>query len=62
MNAEADIRSRIEAANGQFMSGFTLGDAAVLASRYKVQARPLPAHSDCVKGSEAMRACLAGRP
>lgn len=60
MNATENIRSRIEAANGQFMNAFKRGDAAVLASLYTAQGQLLPANSDFVKGTEAIRGFWQG--
>jgi uncharacterized protein (TIGR02246 family) len=60
MKATEDIRSRIEATNGQFVSAFKRGDAAALASLYTAQGQLLPAHSDFVKGTEAIRGFWQG--
>jgi uncharacterized protein (TIGR02246 family) len=60
MKATEDIRSQIEATNGQFMSAFKRGDAAALASLYTAQGQLLPANSDFVKGTEAIRGFWQG--
>lgn len=60
MKATEDIRSQIEAANGQFVSAFKRGDAAALASLYTAQGQLLPANSDFVKGTEAIRGFWQG--
>jgi ketosteroid isomerase-like protein len=51
----ADARSAIEAANRTFMNAFGRGDAVTLAGLYSATAQLLPAHSDFVAGSMAIR-------
>jgi uncharacterized protein (TIGR02246 family) len=50
-----DIRSRIEAGNKKFMDAFRRGDAAAMAALYTAQGQLLPANSDFVRGTEAIR-------
>jgi uncharacterized protein (TIGR02246 family) len=50
-----DIRPEIESANAQFISAFKRGDATALASLYTSGAQLLPAHSDFVRGTAAIR-------
>jgi uncharacterized protein (TIGR02246 family) len=51
-----DIRPQIESANAQFVSAFKRGDATSLASLYTSGAQLLPANSDFVRGTAAIRA------
>jgi uncharacterized protein (TIGR02246 family) len=51
-----DIRSQIEAGNKEFTAAFKRGDAAAMASLYTPQGQLLPANSDFVRGTEAIRA------
>jgi uncharacterized protein (TIGR02246 family) len=60
MKATEEIRSRIEAANGQFMSAFKRGDSTALAGLYTAQGQLLPANSDFVRGTEAIRGFWQG--
>lgn len=60
MKAAEDTRSRIEAANRDWMSAFKQGDASGLASLYTGRGQLLPANSDFVKGTDAIRAFWQG--
>lgn len=51
----SDIRSQIESANVQFVSAFKRGDATGIANLYTEGAQLLPAHSDFVRGTTAIR-------
>ncbi len=51
----SDIRSQIESANVQFVSAFKRGDATGIANLYTEGAQLLPAHSDFVHGTAAIR-------
>jgi uncharacterized protein (TIGR02246 family) len=51
-----DTRREIESANARFMSAFKRGDATALASLYTSGAQLLPAHSDFVRSTAAIRA------
>lgn len=50
-----DIRPQIESANALFVSAFKRGDATGLASLYTSGAQLLPANSDFVSGTAAIR-------
>jgi uncharacterized protein (TIGR02246 family) len=52
----SDIRAQIEAANVQFVNAFKRGDATALAGLYTSGAQLLPANSDFVRGTAAIRA------
>jgi uncharacterized protein (TIGR02246 family) len=52
----SDIQKQIEAANARFVDAFTRGDAATIASLYTAGAQLLPANSDFVSGTDAIRA------
>lgn len=52
----SDIRPQIESTNAQFMSAFKRGDATAIASLYTAGAQLLPANSDFVRGTAAIRA------
>ena len=52
----SDIRPQIESANAQFMSSFKRGDAVGIANLYTAEAQLLPANSDFVRGTAAIRA------
>jgi uncharacterized protein (TIGR02246 family) len=52
----SDIQRQIEAANSQFVGAFTRGDAAAIAKLYTADAQLLPANSDFVRGTDAIRA------
>jgi uncharacterized protein (TIGR02246 family) len=56
----SDIRPRIESANREWMAAFKAGDAAALANLYTGQGQLLPANSDFVRGTEAIRAFWQG--
>jgi uncharacterized protein (TIGR02246 family) len=60
MKTAEEIRSRTEATNGQFMAAFKRGDSAALASLYTAQGQLLPANSDFVRGTEAIRGFWQG--
>jgi uncharacterized protein (TIGR02246 family) len=51
-----DTRREIESANARFMTAFKRGDATALASLYTSGAQLLPAHSDFVRSTAAIRA------
>ena len=51
----SDIRPQIEAANAQFVTAFKYGDATSLANLYTAGALLLPANSDFVLGTAAIR-------
>ena len=51
----SDIRPQIESANAQFVSAFKRGDATAMANLYTAQAQLLPANSDFVRGTAAIR-------
>jgi uncharacterized protein (TIGR02246 family) len=55
-----NARSQIEAANKDWMTAFKRADAAGLASLYTSQGQLLPANSDFVKGTAAIRAFWQG--
>lgn len=52
----SDTRRSIESANAQFMSAFKRSDATAIANCYTSGAQLLPANSDFVRGTEAIRA------
>ena len=60
MKAAEDTRSRIEAANRDWMSAFKRADAGGLARCYTSHGQLLPANSDFVKGTDAIRAFWQG--
>jgi uncharacterized protein (TIGR02246 family) len=51
----SDIRPHIESANAQFVSAFQHRDATGIANLYTAGAQLLPAHSDFVHGTAAIR-------
>jgi uncharacterized protein (TIGR02246 family) len=51
----SDIQTQIESANVQFVNAFKRGDATALASLYTSEAQLLPANSDFVRGTAAIR-------
>jgi uncharacterized protein (TIGR02246 family) len=51
----SDIRAQIESANAQIANAFKRGDAAALANFYTAEAQLLPANSDFVRGTAAIR-------
>jgi uncharacterized protein (TIGR02246 family) len=55
-----DIRSRIETANAAFTGAFKRGDGAAMANLYTAEAQLLPAGSDFVRGTAAIRAFWQG--
>jgi uncharacterized protein (TIGR02246 family) len=60
MTASGDIRSQIESANKQFMAAFQRGNAAAIASLYTAGGQLLPANSDFVRGTDAIRTFWQG--
>jgi len=52
----SDIRPQIESANARFVSAFRRGDATDMANLYTSEAQLLPANSDFVRGTAAIRA------
>ena len=52
----SDIQTQIEATNSQFIAAFKGGDAAAIARLYTSDAQLLPANSDFVRGTDAIRA------
>ena len=50
-----DIRPQIESANAQFVTAFKRGDATAMANLYTAAAQLLPANSDFVRGTAAIR-------
>jgi uncharacterized protein (TIGR02246 family) len=52
----SDVQRQIEAANSQFVSAFKGGDAAAISKLYTADAQLLPANSDFVRGTDAIRA------
>jgi uncharacterized protein (TIGR02246 family) len=55
-----DITARIESGNSEFMAAFGRGDAAGIAGLYTADAQLLPANSDVVQGTAAIRAFWQG--
>ena len=55
-----DIRSRIETANKAFTEAFRRGDGRSMAGLYTAEAQLLPAGSDFVRGTAAIRAFWQG--
>lgn len=51
----SDIRAQIESANAQIGNAFKRGDATALANFYTSEAQLLPANSDFVRGTAAIR-------
>ena len=52
----SDIRTQIESANAQFIGAFKRGDATAMANLYTSEAQLLPANTDFVRGTAAIRA------
>jgi uncharacterized protein (TIGR02246 family) len=50
-----DIRLQIESANKEFMAAFRRGEGSAIARLYTVEAQLLPANSDVVGGTDAIR-------
>lgn len=50
-----DIRPQIESANAHFVTAFKRGDATAMANLYTAAAQLLPANSDFVRGTAAIR-------
>lgn len=55
MSSANDIRAGIEAGNRDFIAAFKRGDAAAIAKLYTAEGQLLPANSDFVRGSDAIR-------
>lgn len=55
-----DVRTQIESANSQFVAAFRRGDAAAVANSYTPEAQLLPAASDFVRGTAAIRTFWQG--
>jgi uncharacterized protein (TIGR02246 family) len=55
-----DVRTQIGSANKEFMNAFKRGDAAAMAKLYTPEAQLLPANSDFVRGTAAIRAFWQG--
>jgi uncharacterized protein (TIGR02246 family) len=55
-----DIRSRIETANKAFTDAFRGGDGTAMANLYTAEGQLLPANSDFVRGTAAIRAFWQG--
>ena len=51
----SDIRAQIESVNAQIGNAFKRGDATALANLYTSEAQLLPANSDFVRGTAAIR-------
>ncbi len=51
----SDIRTHIATANSKLMGAFKRGDALAIAHLYMSEAHLLPAHSDVVRGTAAIR-------
>jgi uncharacterized protein (TIGR02246 family) len=60
MSTQSDVRSQVEHGNQQFMAAFKAGDAASLSRLYTREAQLLPANSDVVRGTDAIRAFWQG--
>ena len=56
----SDIRTQIESANSQFMGAFKRGDTTAMANLYTSEAQLLPANTDFVRGTAAIRAFWQG--
>src|SRR5688500_11890714 len=55
-----DIRTQIGSANKEFMNAFKRGDATAMANLYTSEAQLLPANSDFIRGTAAIRAFWQG--
>jgi uncharacterized protein (TIGR02246 family) len=55
-----DVRTQIGSANKEFMNAFKRGDATAMANLYTAEAQLLPANSDFVRGTAAIRAFWQG--
>lgn len=55
-----DVRTQIGSANKEFMNAFKRGDATAMANLYTSEAQLLPANSDFVRGTAAIRAFWQG--
>ena len=60
MKASDDMRSRIEAANRDWMNAFKRADADSMAEAYTSQGQLLPANSGFVNGTDAIRGFWQG--
>jgi uncharacterized protein (TIGR02246 family) len=56
----SDIRTEIGSANTQFVGAFRRGDATAMANLYTSEAQLLPANSDFVRGTAAIRTFWQG--
>ena len=57
---EEDVRAAVDAAYSKFMGAVKSGDGAALAALYTVDGQLLPAQSDAVTGTDAIRAFWQG--
>jgi uncharacterized protein (TIGR02246 family) len=55
-----DVRTQLGSANKEFMNAFKRGDATAMANLYTPEAQLLPANSDFVRGTAAIRAFWQG--
>ena len=55
-----DVRTQLGSANKEFMNAFKRGDATAMAHLYTPEAQLLPANSDFVRGTAAIRAFWQG--
>jgi uncharacterized protein (TIGR02246 family) len=55
MMATANIKTSVEAANKNWMNAFKNADASAVARLYTARAQLLPANSDVVEGTDAIR-------
>lgn len=53
--ATANIKASIEAANKNWMNAFKSADAAAMAGLYTTRGQLLPANSDVIEGTDAIR-------
>ena len=58
MNASAEIREAIVAADGKFMSTYSRGDAAGMGQLYTESGQLMPPNSDFITGREGVQACF----
>jgi uncharacterized protein (TIGR02246 family) len=56
----SDIQTKIGSANMEFMGAFKRGDATAMAKLYTSEAQLLPANSDFVRGTAAIRTFWQG--
>ena len=55
-----DVRTQLGSANKEFMNAIKRGDATAMANLYTPEAQLLPANSDFVRGTAAIRAFWQG--